>query len=199
MKFAAGSRFWAAAMLWAPLATVLLLVLFGWAIGALAGKNFVGDNLNPGEAFVVLGVICLPVAAFVFARSGLNRALAAESAGWPAAEGVVARSQPTSRLTGHGMTYALDFECLYTVGGVTYPTNRVQFGSGRVSDRDVIDTLARKYPVNSKVTVRYDPNDPSHAVLESSDEIARDNRTLVWILVIPPPLAALIVLFRSVA
>lgn len=186
-------------MLLAPVATLLLMALLGWAIGAFVGKSFVGYNLNPGEAFVLLGAICFPLAAFAFARAEFNRAVAVESRNWPTAPGVVTRSEPTSRLTGHGMTYALDFECAYSVAGQNYTTNRVQFGTGRAGSRDLIDGFAQKYPVSSKVMVRYNPDDPSDAVLENSDAMARDNRSLVWILVIPPPLAALIVLFRSAA
>lgn len=199
MKFESGSRFWAAAILFGPVFTLVLIALFAWTIGAFAGKSFVGDNLNPGEAFVVLGAICLPLAAFVFARAEFNRALAVESAAWPTVPGLVTKSEPTSRLTGHGMTYAFDFECSYTVAGQNHRTDRVQFGTGRVGSRDLIDGFVQKYPVNSKVTVRYNPDNPSDAVLENSDEMARDNRSLGWILVIPPPLAALIILIKGAA
>ena len=199
MRFEYGSRFWAAAMLVAPVTALLLMGVLAWAIGAFSGRNFVGDNLNPGEAFVFLGAICFPLAAFMFARAEFNRSRARASRSWPVAEGEVTKCEPTSRLTGHGMTYALDFACTYSVAGQSYTTEQVQFGTGRVGSRDLIDELARKYPVNSKVMVRYDPDDVSSAAIESSDEMASDNRSLFWMLVIPPPLAALIVLFRSAA
>jgi hypothetical protein len=39
----------------------------------------------------------------------------------------------------------------------------------------IADGLADKYPAGAHVTVRYDPNDPVTAVLDTSDEIVWDD------------------------
>jgi hypothetical protein len=95
------------------------------------------------------------------------------------------------------VTYALDFACDYAVGGRGYQLHNVQFGVGRVSSRKLIDELAKKYPAGSSVTVRYDPDDPQTAVLESADTMARDNRGLPLLIFTAVAVAVLIVAIRN--
>ena len=82
------------------------------------------------------------------------------------------------------------------MAGRSYETEQVQFGTGRVRSRELIEGFAKEYPVGSRPTVYYDPEDPQEAVLERTDEVATNNRGLVWVTFIVPPMAALIALLR---
>jgi hypothetical protein len=189
-------EFWQLAMLWAPVAVLVLLWLAMWVTGAFDGFQTVG-NVSTAQALFILGVICFPVGAFMLARAEFNRANAAASRDWPAAQGKVTKSELKSRLMGHGMSYTLDFSCDYAVGGRGYRLRDVQFGTGRVSSRKLIEGFAEKYPVGSSVEVRYDPDDPQIAVLESSDEMARNNRGLALSIFAAVATGVVIVAFKN--
>jgi hypothetical protein len=190
-------EFWQLAMVWAPIAVLALLGLAAWVTNAFEGSELVGKNASAAQAFFILGAICFPLGAFMLARAEFNRASAAASRDWPTAQGKVTKSEMKSRLTGHGMTYTLDFACDYAVGGRGYRLRDVQFGTGRVGSRKLIDGFAEKYPVGSSVAVRYDPDDPQTAVLESADEMARNNRGLALSIFTAVAVGVLIVAFRN--
>jgi hypothetical protein len=190
-------EFWQAAMVLAPVAVLALLWLAAWVSNAFDDFELVGKNASAAQAFFILGAICFPFGTFMIARAQFNRASAAASRDWPTTQGKVTRSKTTSRLTGHGMTYKLDFACDYAVGGRGYRLSNVQFGTGRVNSRELIDGFARTYPVGSSVTVRYDPADPDIAVLESSDAMAQDNLGLALGPFIAVAVGVLIVAIRN--
>jgi hypothetical protein len=62
----------------------------------------------------------------------------------------------------------------------------VQIGPARVTAEELVERLADRYPVGAQVTVHYDPADPSDAVLETSDEMARQNAWQIWVLLGAP-------------
>ena len=81
---------------------------------------------------------------------------------WPAAQGEVVvsrRHQGRSRLK--------DFEYRYTVAGRDYTSSRAAFL--RVP---YVDPLHEAYPAGSTVTVHYQPEDPSQAVIETGAPVA---------------------------
>jgi hypothetical protein len=190
-------EFWQAAMVLAPFAVLTVLGLAAWVTNAFDGFVAVGQNASAAQAFFILGAICFPFGTFMLARAQFNRANAAASRDWPSTQGMVTRSAMTSRFTGHGMTYALDFACDYMVGGRGYQLSGVQFGTGRVNSRELIEGFARTYPVGSSVTVRYDPADPHIAVLDSSDAMARDNLGLALGPFIAVAIGVLVVAIRN--
>jgi hypothetical protein len=190
-------EFWQLAMLLGPIAVLVLLGLAAWVTNAFDGFQAVGKNASAAQAFFILGAICFPVGVFMLGRAEFNRASAAASRDWPTALGKVTKCEPTSRLTGHGMTYKLDFACDYAVDGRGYQLHDVQFGTGRVSARKLIDEFSKKYPAGSSVTVRYDPDDPQTAVLESADTMARDNRGLALSIFVAVAVGVLIVAIRN--
>jgi hypothetical protein len=187
------TQFWASAMLFAPVATLLIWGLFAWLTGGLAGLEFVGKNLTAFQALLLLGLMLFPISAFMFARAEFHRAQALASRDWPTVQGTVTKSAMTRRLTGHGMTWALDFACDYEVDGRAYVLEHVQFGTGRTMSRDLIEGFAEQYPAGANVAVRYNPAWPEIAALESSEEMARYSSRLAWGLFWPAPVAALIV------
>ena len=92
--------------------------------------------------------------------------LAKQAENWPTAEGViVARNLKVS--TGEdGTTYRAEIDYAYSVGGQDYRHDKIAFGyagsSAEKFHRDVYDALT----VNTRIlAVRYDPNEPSRAVL----------------------------------
>ena len=184
--------FWEAAMLFAPVATLLVWGLFAWLTGGLNGFEIVGKNLTPFQGLLFLGLMLFPFSAFMFARAEFHRAQAIASRGWPTVQGTVGKSAMTRRWTGHGMTWALDFACNYEVDGRPYVLEHVQFGTGRTMSRDLIEGFADKYPVGANVAVRYNPASPEIAALESSEEMSRYSPGLALGILLPAPMAVLI-------
>ncbi len=60
-------------------------------------------------------------------------------------------------------------------------------------DGALLEALANKYPPGARVTVHYDPSDPTTAVLETSDALARRMDYRFWPLVIGPLVASVVV------
>jgi hypothetical protein len=187
------TQFWGWAMVVAPVATLLVLGLFTWLTGGLNDLEWIGKNLTPFQALLLLGLMLFPISAFMFARAEFHRAQAIASRDWPTVQGTVTKSAMTRRWTGHGMTWALDFACDYEVDGLPYVLEHVQFGTGRTMSRDLIEGFADKYPAGANVAVRYNPAWPEIAALESSEEMARYSSGLAWYLFWPAPIAFLIV------
>ena len=180
----------------APIAALLLMAVLWHVTDAFVDISF-ADTVRFREAFVLLGAMLFPIGAYIFAKGEYNRARARASLDWPATQGEVTVSKYTSRLMGSGMTYKLDFACVYTVAGRSYRTEQVQFGNGHVSSRNLILDLAERYPVGSRPPVYYDPEHPDEAVLERTDEVARNNRGYAWLFFIMPFVAAFIGLLKT--
>ena len=191
------TRFWEAAMLFGPVATLLVLGLLAWLTGGLDGLELVGKDVSPFQGFLILGLMLLPISAFMFARAEFQRAQAIASRGWPTVQGTVGMSAMTRRWTGHGMTWALDFACNYEVDGRPHVLKHVQFGTGVATSKDLIQGLADKYPVGANVAVRYNPASPEISTLESSEEMSRYSRGLAWYTFWPAPIAFLFLALRN--
>lgn len=189
--------FWEAAMLLAPVATLLVLGLLAWLTGSLNAFETVGKDVTPLQGFLILGLMLFPISAFAFARAEFQRAQAIASRGWPTVQGTVGKSAMTRRWTGHGMTWALDFACNYEVDGRPYVLEHVQFGTGRTMSEDLIQGFVDKYPVGENVSVHYDPASPEIAALESSEEMSRYSRGLGWYAFWPAPIVFLFLAVRS--
>jgi len=188
-------EFWHLAMLGLPIGVFVLMVPL-MALTGVFSVPFVGENLNARQAFTFLGAMLFPLGAFILAKTEYNRARAVESLGWPATQGEVRRSEVSSRLVKFGRRYRLLFACDYVVAGRGYRTEKVQFGSGWVTSRDLIEAFAASYPVGSRPTVYYDPDDPQEAVVERTDQVASDNGLYAWVCFGAPLLAALVVLLK---
>jgi Protein of unknown function (DUF3592) len=191
------TQFWSSAMVFAPVATLVVWGLFAELTAGLSGLEFVGKVLTPFQALLLLGLMLFPVSAFMFARAESHRAQAIASRDWPTVQGTVAKSVMTRRWTGHGVTWALDFACNYEVEGRPYVAEHVQFGTGRTMSRDLIRGFADKYPAGANVAVRYNPAWPEIAALESSEEMSRYSRRLAWALLWPAPVAAVFIALRN--
>ncbi len=81
---------------------------------------------------------------------------------WPQTTGRVTQSDFD---TSDGIELYVIYE--YTVNGVGYSSTRVQFGTPTTYLRkSSADAALSRYPVNSQLTVYYDPENPADAVLD---------------------------------
>ena len=60
--------------------------------------------------------------------------------------------------------YSIEYE--YIVNGKNYRSDEITFNHNYSIDQEFAQTYISKYPVGKKVTVHYDPHDPSFSVLE---------------------------------
>ena len=99
-------------------------------------------------------------------------ARARKAAHWPAASGVITSSEVQIRSVsddGHRQTrYEPTIEYSYSVAGVSYVSRQIAFGVTQVGPRSQAEAVTRRYPEGRAVEVRYDPEKPSDAMLEST-------------------------------
>lgn len=167
-------------MVVAPAAALLLPLIAIWLLGGYENFQWVDKPVGFIGGFGILAPMLFPLGAFFYAQSRWNLARAHASRRWPTVPGVVQEDGVERRQNSYVILYKLALRYCYEVGGTSYEGDRVQFGPARVTARELIEGLAKKYPPGAKVDVHYDPNDPSTAVLETSDEMAQQNRWRVW-------------------
>ena len=91
---------------------------------------------------------------------------------WPTVSGAIAESgvvesQRHSGDSGEAIGYRLYIRYTYAVQGRSYESTRIALGPRRVSTSHAeVTRQAARYRVGAAVTVRYDPDDPSSAVLQ---------------------------------
>jgi hypothetical protein len=110
---------------------------------------------------------------------------ATESVSWPTTQGTVMISKvvitrstggagrvgmPGSRVGGEGSSktshvYTPEVVYEYTVGDRSYRNDRVAIA--HVGDEEEANAIVARYPVDARVTVHYDPDDPGTSVLEA--------------------------------
>jgi len=123
--------------------------------------------MNP---LIIFGVVVIITGAFVLIFSTKDALRAMASASWPNTEGIVTSSRviETKRSTSSGMPYnRLDPEINYefTISEVKYYGSRIRFGN-----YDTIGANAEiaSRPVGKRVTVFYNPQNPSVCALEKN-------------------------------
>ncbi len=88
------------------------------------------------------------------------------SADWPVVPGRIVTSEVTTHTDEEGTTYSDEIEYVYTVEGTEYEADVVVIGGHPYGAHNVV----ARYPLNAEVSVAYDPNKPSRAVLEPGVE-----------------------------
>jgi hypothetical protein len=85
-----------------------------------------------------------------------------EAKDWPTTVGVVVSSRAVQ-----GCSKSFNTEVLYqyTVGVTSYVGNRLIFGAGDCGSKNDAQAKANQYPVKSPVTVHFNPELPSEAVI----------------------------------
>jgi hypothetical protein len=82
---------------------------------------------------------------------------------YPTVEGSVLKSEVKEESSGEGTTYDLVIEYTYDVQNQGYTSDRVRYL--KLWDRAWVSHFVADHPVNSLVTVSYDPEEPAQAVL----------------------------------
>jgi len=91
---------------------------------------------------------------------------------WPTSQGKVIRSgvrQQTSTDSDgrNSVSYFPDVEYSYSVNGAPQSSERIVVGATTSQSQESAAAVAARYPLHEKVTVYYDPNDPSYGVLQA--------------------------------
>jgi hypothetical protein len=159
----------------------LLLSTAAWAQETPATPNPAQELMTPmgGSSwmfpamFTGVGLILLLVgiAVMTFTLRSRRKARTAES--WPIAQGTVTASEVNIRRSrsqkGQRQTsYSPAVSYSYTVAGKTYFADRIGFGQSSGTSRAKAETVAARYPAGAEIAVRYDPQDPSVATLETT-------------------------------
>jgi hypothetical protein len=120
-------------------------------------------------AITAITVIFMAVGGFFVVQGVREWMKASDSAAWPTVAGTVTHSEVTRHTsTSKGRTrtsYNARIEFDYEIDGVTYRGDRLTFKVTSSSQSGAQETVDR-HPVGSTVTVSYDPDDRTRAVLE---------------------------------
>ena len=174
---------WETLRLLAPIvAFVLPYPIARLAGGFGEGFQFIDQEVSPVEAFGILGTLLLPVAAWFYATMRLEQAMAVLSRSWPTVPGKIDTSDVSERTSYRsGRFWALDVRYRYRVGGVDYIGTQLAFAPRWIGSQYTVDDLARRYGVGATVEVRYDPDQPDEAVLETDDQLETQRMYAVWV------------------
>lgn len=110
-----------------------------------------------------LGVVVIALLALVVMSSQAAREY--RSLDWPTTEGVVVTSAVHAGGRISAPTYMARVGYRYEVDGVAYSSDRISGDSGLTDDRTEAEALVVDRPVGATVTVHYDPETPSEALL----------------------------------
>lgn len=84
---------------------------------------------------------------------------------WPTTQGTVESCEMEESSDSDGSTWEAKVKYSYSVGGARYEGERIAFGYSASSGRDAHQEIFDKLSGAESVLVRYDPVDPSDAVL----------------------------------
>lgn len=131
------------------------------------GLNLRGNHSNRGGcAGFILGPIFVLVGFGVYYFLGGSFKEAYASRSWPTVQGQVTHSEMTQHHDSDGVMYGTDIAYDYTVDDQQYTSYRVALLDGTTSVRKSVQDTLKRYPAGGTVTIYYDPEDPSSAVLE---------------------------------
>lgn len=145
------------------------LILLVLVAGRLGGSEVLARHLekHPAEskmrARVVLGGCLLLLGLAMIGGTIAWNFDQFRTAFWPTVSGVIEKSE--ARRT-RSYRIQTDVICQYTVGGVTYTTNRLRVEPEYYRDIRFAIEDADRYPVGETVPVAYDPRKPHFGILE---------------------------------
>ena len=97
-----------------------------------------------------------------------------------------------------GRLWALDVRYVYRVGDLDYVGTRLAFAPRWLGSQYTVDALARRYAVGAAVQVRYDPDQPDEAVLETDDQLATQRLFAVWVCLLVVAAGVIVMTLRRV-
>jgi hypothetical protein len=176
------------------LATVLSLL----AAGSAAAQPLPG--LSGGQTAAIIAAIIFVIFAAIgiyMIHAGIrSRRLAKAAETWPTTGGTVVASAVKEYKSydrkQHRTNYTYAPEILYTykIAGTDYQSSTVRFGELTRNSRNLADELVGKYKPGSVVAVRYDPQDPARATLETQSAGGRQILTGAVFIAVPLFIAA---------
>lgn len=112
----------------------------------------------------MLLIILASLAGLFLTYFASNNALnASKTKSWPTAEGTIV----TSEITGSASRYVLHIVYTYTVDSTEYSSEKIGLTNYAQYKKKVdAESAIDKYPLNSKVTVSYNPNKVDEAILK---------------------------------
>ena len=122
-----------------------------------------------GLGFVLLGLLWVAGFGYAYFRA-VGKAKASET--WPTTIGSVLSSEVVEeesrdREGGTSTWYNPVVRYSYSAGGRQLQASRLRFGNPRSASRKKAEAAIAIYPVGSSTTVRYNPEKPEEAVLET--------------------------------
>lgn len=124
-----------------------------------------------GIIVMLVGAAMVAAAVFFHLRA---RAKAQQSQSWPTVSGTVTASQVVHKRESDSDgadqdVYYAQPNYSYAVNGRTFEAKRVSFGGQfRFFDRAKAEAIVARYPAGATVAVRYNPDSPGEAALESA-------------------------------
>ncbi len=115
--------------------------------------------MQDGLIISVIGLIFAVLGAGMLLGLSMDLQKSRRSLQWPQVQGKV-RSAKVFQHKGEGGGSSAEIKYAYEVDGVGYESDRVHFGDVAASD------MVLKYRIGHDVSVYYDPDDPSIAVLD---------------------------------
>ena len=193
-------RLWENLRLLLPIMAFVLPYPIARLLGGFgAGFQFIDKEVSPVEAFGILGTMLLPIAAWAYATMRFEQAMAVLSRSWSTAPGKIDTSDVSRKVSYRsGRFCALDVRYVYRAGGVDHVGTRLAFAPRWIGSQYIVDGLARRYAVGAAVDVRYDPNQPDDAVLETDDQLATQRMYAVWICVLVLAVGVIVMTLRRV-
>lgn len=134
-------------------------------IGLICGEIILLITLAAGVALIYLGI--------------RNRKKAEAGRNWPSTQGTVTVSKvlENSSTNNDGHTtfnYSPGIEYRYTVAGLFFTGNKISPGSETsYGEPALVTPILEKYPAGAPVSVYYNPENPSEAVLERRPDRSR--------------------------
>jgi hypothetical protein len=127
--------------------------------------------MSTKQSSPVMGIIiaAIMIVGGWFAYQHLTKPMADEaeaSNSWPKTEGVIIHSSIEKNRSSKGKaTYSADIRYEFYVNDTLFEGSRVSFGNVSTSDSEDAKKKLRKYPLQKKVDVYYDPEFPGESVL----------------------------------
>jgi hypothetical protein len=97
---------------------------------------------------------------------GIKGSYFSDLASFSSAEGKIVSSSTYTTRWKRKTYYHYSIEYAYIVNGKNHRSDEITFNHNYSLDQEFAQTYISKYPVGKKVTVHYDPHDPSFSVLE---------------------------------
>lgn len=117
-----------------------------------------------GSGLFLLIFLAVGIGLSIWGWNVLQNARVSES--WPTTSGEILSSSVRVDNDDDGTSYFGDVIFRYAVADLPYTSGTVSFGQYGSSNRSHAEEIVGKYPVGSRVTVYYDPEDVKTAVLE---------------------------------